>query len=1040
MKTYIRLLLILVVVSFAIGVNAQQNQLLSGSIVGPYGNEPVQGALVSLAGTQETAITDSLGRFSLSVPNLNGVLNVSGNGFYSAEYPLLGRNQLTVKLISLDKMGYNQSKVTPLRTADKLETTNSITINQKNFAPGSMSVDQTLWGAFPGLYSINKSGMPGEGAYINMRGIRSMQGNNAPLIILNGVPYMPDMNESPIIGGYSKSVFNGISVTDIENITLLKGHEASLYGSIGSNGVLLIDTKKATDFKTVVEFSGQYGVASNLAELPVLGVDQFKSYIGDVGLTQYSDMGDLLNTFPFLKDDPDYYYSFLYNNNTDWQDEIFSPAFVMDNNLRIKGGDAVAKYDLSVGFLNSNGTLDNTSMSRYSSRLNANIVLGRKIDMFTSAGFSFITSKLHEQGMLQATNPVLAALYQAPLLSPYKKDVFNNQLPGYDVVRQFNVSNPSAVVNTIEMGADVYDFNFNTGINYRLTDDFKLTGTLGLYYNFNREGAFIPGKTYKTIVPLQEGVALNTSREGIGEAVNYYGNINGQYKKQLGNNMLNASVGLQTLVTTQEYDAGQGINTASDFYKTLDYVTQGKYFWGYIDEWNWMNMYAHVDYSFMNMFTASVNASYDAASSTGEDAQRWGFFPSAGLTWYAKNIELLKDVSFLDQLNVRAEYGVSGNSRFSARTSKYYYVGQKYRDLSGIVRGNIPNTNLKWETTKTLDFGVDIALFGNKVLAKVDYYQILTSDVIMPSAISPEFGIESIFYNQGEISNKGIDMSLLADVVRTKDWGFTLGGNICFNKNRLESMGSNTELIQEFGDGSAVISRVGESVYSFYGYKTNGVIASAADAAIAGVNNSPLYDYKGQAFAAGDMRFADLSGSDGIINKADRTIIGSAEPDFFGGLFANVRYKSFDLAANFTYSVGNQMYNAVRRSLESMDNYYNQSSAVVRRWQTDGQQTDMPKAAYGDPMENGRFSDRWIEDASYLRLSSLTLSYSIKPGVLKFTNGGTLFLTGENLYTLSEYLGYDPATAYSYDPMRQGFDYGKVPLAMTVKLGFKLQF
>lgn len=1036
MKAYINLFFLLLAFGFTSNLKAQQEQKLSGKILSPFGGTPLQGAVITSSDASESAVTDSLGEFILDVSSLNGEIVIWSQGYYEVTQPLMGSNKISVTLIPLDKYGYNQAIISPYREPDiNTVTTNSKNISAKNISLSATTVEDALQSAFSGLSVINKSGMPGEGAYINLRGIQSVLGNNAPLIILNGVPFLPDMNESPIIGGYSKGIFNAISINDIDNITLLKGHEAALYGSIGSNGVLLIDTKKATNLETVVEFSGQYGTAFNTASYPLLNATNFNSYVADVGLSLYDDMGDLLNTFPFLVDDPNYYYQFLYNNNTDWQKEIYSPAFVTDNTLRIKGGDAIAKYDLSVGYKNQQGVLDNTSLARYNTRLNANIVLGKDIDLFSSVGFTFLNSKLHEQGMLSATNPMLTSLYKAPILNAYRKDQFNNQLPGYQPIGPTGGSNPMAVLNDVSMSSDVYDFSFNSGVNYRVTNNLKLTGIFGLYYNYNRENAFIAGKSSGAVLPLQDGFATNTARTGVGEAVNYYGNVNSIYKRKVGSDNFTASLGVQSLITRNEYDAGQGINTANDFYRTLEYVNEGKLLYGYIEEWNWMNMYAHADYTFNNILTASLNASYDGASSTGNDAPRWGFFPSAGLTWYVKNMSFLRDVDLVNKLNVRAEYGVSGNSRFSARTSRYYYVGQKYRDLSGITRGNIANTELKWETSKTLDVGVDFSLLNNRLQGGLGYYSIYSSNVIMPSKISPEFGIESIYYNQGEISNKGLEVSISADIINTKDWGFTLGGNLSKNKNILESLGTGTELLEEMSDGSAVISRVGESVYSFYGYESEGVIASAADA-----EAEQLFDYKGDQFQAGDVRFIDSYGDDNVIDKRDRTIIADANPDFFGGVFANVRFKQLALTANFSYSVGNQMYNAVRRSLEAMDDFQNQSSSVTRRWITDGQETDIPRASYNDPMENNRFSDRWIEDASYIRLNSLVLSYDIDSELFGFAQGGVFYLSGENLFTLTEYLGLDPVTSYSYNPKYQGFDYGKVPMPAIFKLGFKLQF
>lgn len=909
------------------------------------------------------------------------------------------------------------------------------TINFADFKPNSLYVEDAIQSAFPGLNVINKSGMPGEGSYINLRGIRTLAGNNAPLIVINGVPYLPDMNVSPIIGGFSRSVFNTINIHDIESITLIKGAKASLYGSLGSNGVLLIETSKANEFETLVEFSGQYGTAFNKATVPVLGVKDFKSYIGDIGLTQYADMGEMLETFPFLREDPNYYYNFLYNNNTDWQSHIYRPATIADNNLRIKGGDNIAKYDLSVGFLNHNGTLDNSRMSRYNTRLNANITLSQKVELFSSVGLTYVNSQQHEQGLLDATNPVLTALYKAPILNPYRKDEFNHQLPTYDIVRQFNVSNPLAVINKVEMTTNYSDLFLNTGLNYQLNADLKLTGVFGLYSNYTRQNGFVPGKSSGSVVPLENGVALNTARSGVGKTSNTYYDINAQYTKPLDNNHLNAGLGYRGLITKQEFDAGKGRNTSSDFYTTLSYVdSEGRNFWGYINLWNWMSLYGYMDYNFNNLLLASLNISTDGSSSSGNDAAQFGVFPSASLTWMVKNMDWLKDMGIVDRLNLRADYSITGNSQFSPNLSKQYYTSQIYRELSGIVRGNMANTHLKWETNNTLDVGLDLALFKYKVQATIDFYQTITNDVILPEKISPVFGTDYRYANMGKISNKGIEAGLQINLIESNDIELVVGGTIAANKNVLKSLGGQEDQIVTLGDGSSIISSVGHSPYSFYGFVSEGVFVSQIDAEGAG-----LVDYKGEQFNAGDIRFKDIN-KDGIINDKDRIILGDASPDFFGGFFTQLRYKQFALAAHFNYSYGNMAYNATRRELESMKNFYNQSVAVNRRWQTEGQVTDMPRAVYGDPMQNSRFSDRWIEDASFLRLAAITLNYQIDQPLLRYIKGGNIYITGENLFTLTNYLGNDPVNSFSYDPMRQGMDYGKLELPLTVKLGFNLQF
>jgi TonB-linked SusC/RagA family outer membrane protein len=1036
MRTYKVFIASFTFLLFTFGGFGQQGTTITGTVTGPYKN-PIKGAIITFLNQTGSATSDSLGNFSLDAPALKGIITVWAPGYYDTKQPVLNGSPVHILMVPTDKYRYNQSLVMPLNNKDPEEYRNSQNqnINRKDVVPGTLFVEDVLHSGITGLQVTQKSGMPGEGSVLNIRGTRSMVGNNSPLIVLNGVPYLPDQNQSSLIGSYSQSVFNNIDINDIENITFLKGADAALYGSLGANGVILIETSKANDFETTIEVSGQYGLATNTRTLPLLNVTNFKSYIGDVGLTKYDDAGEMLTVFPFLKDDPSYYYKFLYNNNTDWQSLIYNTAFVTENNLHVKGGDAVAKYDFSLGMLDENGVLKNTSFKRYNTRVNANFTLGKNVDLFSSIGLSYSNNDLHEQGMLDATNPILTALYKAPILSPYAKDEYNHELPDYDVVRQFHVSNPLAAVNTIKMGSATYDIFFNTGINFRVTNDLKVSGLFGLYYNYNRQTAFVPGKDSHAIVPLNDSIAENTERAGVGQTLDLYFNVNSAYNKSFDRHGISAGLGVQGLITDQEFDAGEGRNTNSDFYQTLTNVTaEGRKFWGYTDNWNWLSMYGYLGYDFSKILFASVNVSMDGSSSSGSDANRFGIFPSGKITWKGKNMRWFQNSTFLNQLDVHAEYSVTGNSRFSSNLSKYYYTSQAYQELTAITRGNIPNTGLTHETTGTSELGMELSVLMNRIHVTADYYDALSKDVIMSVPISSVFGINHIFDNAAEIRNKGFELGLQAEVLKSKDFEFILGGTMAMNKNKLEKLGGQSQQITELGDGSAIISKVGESVYNFYGYISDGVFSNQADA-----NTAALTDYKGDSFNAGDMKFRDKDNNH-VISDTDRYLIGNANPDYFGTFFGNIRYKNLSLSANFSYSVGNKMYNAVRRSLESESNFYNQSAAVTRRWQAEGQKTDIPQVKYGDPMNNSRFSDRWIEDASYLRLNNVTLSYRLPQKLFKTVRGGTVYVSGENLFTLSDYLGLDPVTAYSYDPMMQGIDYAKLALPRTFKFGIKLQF
>jgi len=1030
-----KLLFAILFLYLSFGLSAQ-TIIIKGKVVGQ-DNLPVQGAIISLTGAERSVQTDANGEFEVETTDSQGTITVSAEGFYDLSEPLLGRTEVELLLIPRTKWKYNDEIITAVgKVSLEDKTSASTNIAKKDLGLG-IHLEGALQSEVAGLRVTDKSGMPGEGSYMNLRGIRTLNGDNAPLIVINGIPYLPDTKNSPVIGGYSRSILAAYNLNDIQNITVLKGAEAAIYGSLGSNGVILIETDGAAtdDLETKITFSAQYGVNWNNKRLPVLGVDDYKAYVSDAGMTYYADMQSLINNYPFLIDDPNYFYKYLYNNNTNWQKEIYSPAFVTDNILRVEGGDAVAKYDISLGYMHNGGVLANTDQDRYHTRINTDVMISRKLEFLTTVGFAYMLGNVQEQGMLEATNPVLAAYKKAPLLSPYKKDEEGKVLDEYDVYR-YGLSNPVGIVNTLVAKNKLYDIDLRLGLNYTLNQNIMFSGVFSLYYNYNQENIFIPGRTYKTVVPLNYDLAENTVRHGVGETKNWYYNLNGSYKNIFDNiHTVNLYAGAQFLMSSKEYDGGSGYNTANDFYQTLDYVESGsESFYGYIDEWNWMNFYAHGDYTWKSLVKTSMNFSIDGSSSSGSEASRFGVFPSAGITVMFKNLKPFIDSPLLNRMNLRVEYGLTGNSRFSSNYGKNYYHSAQFQMLSGIVRSNVPNTHLKWEKNKQLDLGLDMLLLRNRLDVSFNYYNSKSSDIVFAHPVSSVYGPSAYYTNSAKIDNYGIEISLNAALIDNKNFEWVIGGNIAIPNSKIVSLGWTNESLVSFDDGAQVITRVGEKPYCYYGYVAEGIFATSADARAAGLSN-----WKGQPYEAGDVRFRDING-DGIINDNDKQIIGCAAPDYFGGLNALIRYKNFALSTEFSYSVGNDAYNGVRRSIESMDDLNNQSQSVIRRWQLEGQITDVPRAFYGDPVGNSAFSTRWIEDASYLKLKTITLSYSFDKKFLNIFRSGTIYITGENLYTWTDYLGLDPEFSYSFNEAMQGIDYGKVVLPRSVKFGFNLKF
>ena len=1030
-------------VVFTLGTHAQK---LSGYVFSS-ANQPVVDAIITSPGCS-TVRSASDGSFTIEGVAKGNPVTVMHDGFFQQQFYVTENDAADVRiyLVENDKTRYNETAITPFATTAGQQPVSSLAnINRKDFALGSLSIDNALKGEVAGLQMVNKSGMTGEGAFMQLRGVRSLVAENAPLIVINGVPYLPDANLSQIIGGYSRSLFQGLNNLDIRNITVLKGAEAAAYGSMGSNGVIMIETDQAssTDMDTRISFSAIAGMNWNSKRIPLMNSSDYKNYLSDIGLTYYPNMEAFFNDFTFLRD-PNANKSYLYQYDTDWQDEIYRNSSTMDYLFRVEGGDNIAKYNISLGYMSDQGTLKNTNSDRYNAQINASVLVSKQFEIRANINTAYLKGQYQEQGYSMETNPLLAAYRRAPVLNPYQNDMYGNLINKYASYwfgaiqnEDFIVSNPVSLVNTMTGKNRQYDMNMKIHLIYHPLANLTLNGIVGMYYNYNQEETFIPGITNEDIVPLfdQYGQADNTIRVGTNHTFNMYYNANAAYKLNLGEtNKFNFNLGWQALTTSYEYDAGFGRNSNNDFYQTLgDAQSLGKYFSGYNNKWNWMNVYAHADWTFCNLVKVGLTGSFDGASSVGKDATRMSFYPAADVVLMAKNLPALNRMEWLDQLNVFANLTYTGNSRFSSKYGKYYYTSNPYQTISGIVRGNVPSTAIKAERDRTLNVGFDVALLHHRLNVGAAYYNTLATDVLISGNRSPILGSSAYYSNEAEMTSKGFELTLSASPVYTKDFKWTIGGTLTTLTNKVKSLGTLSEIVSTLSDDAQIITKVNENPYSFYGLKALGVFKTTAEAEAANLSAN------GQKFQAGDVHYYDKNG-DGVIDNDDRVNIGSAAPDFFGSFFTRFEYRHFALDMTFAYSMGNDAYNAVRRITESASDFSNQATSINRRWLMEGQDTDIPRIRYNDRVGNNAFSDRWIEDASYIKLRDITLSYTWDKPIWNFIQGGVVFITGQNLFCLTDYLGLDPEFAYSYSPLMQGIDYAKATAPRSVRFGVNLKF
>ena len=399
-----RILSVIVILVLLIPGILGQGFVLNTKIVDTKGN-PLKDAIVESPEAETPVFSDEKGNAEIILTLPQAILSISCNNFFSVHIPVSEKNKPS-KIVLIPK--------------DWCDYTDASSLNKKDMIYAN-SIDHAIQGKIPGLQVVQKSGMPGEGSYLNIEGIHSLFADNTPLIVLNNVPYLYDTKLSSAINAYSRGLFTAININDIRNITLLTGADAAKYGSLGSNGVLLIETEQATsdNLNTRISLSAQYGLHFKGRTIDVLDADGYKNYLRSAGLFRYKQMGQLITDYPFLQTSTDYPTAYIFNNNTDWESEIYSPALVTNNVFRVEGGDEIAKYNLSVGYSSDGGVIYGTHTDRYHTLINSNIMVSRKVDITTSVGLSYMNSQLQEQGMSAETNPMLAAWYNMPVLNPY---------------------------------------------------------------------------------------------------------------------------------------------------------------------------------------------------------------------------------------------------------------------------------------------------------------------------------------------------------------------------------------------------------------------------------------------------------------------------------------------------------------------------------------------------------------------------------------------------------------------------------------------
>ncbi len=1015
------------------GLMAQETGFtLNGKVLESGSGEPLQQAVVSIASSGKFTTSGEDGSFSIDLPSENEKLLVNLPGYHTLETYSHGRMEMLLYLTARGEVSSDEVYFSPFGRESLKEATNSVTVLARSDIEHSAatSSDQSLKGKVPGLYMIEHSGMPGHSSWMNMRGVSSIFARSEPLVFVDGMIHEISFPNNYVLEGKLLNPMDVVDVEDIVDISTLRVEEGQL-GSAGSTGILNINTEQKDETSASIQVKMYGGIALAPKTLDVLNADQFKTYFTNLLGTQGYDNTAINAMYPWLNGENTVSEYYRYNNNTDWQQEIFKPAALQKYYLFLKGGDDIATYNISSGFLRHGGTLDKYRYSRYNLRLNGQINITNKVTITPHTKISLSDAYLTNNGPTVQRNPITSALLKSPLMHPNERSVDGTILFPIDDVGAFNVTNPLALV---ENGNEDYERNFqlltSVKVDVEITPELTFSNVVGTSVNNDRVNVFIPDNGV-----VQIDSARNSPQDMVTEFRSFQNHTTINYMKSLsGDQVLNLKAGARVMGNTYKNTIGIDLNTPSDDFTSLGQGAEYEYLkrsTGELSELKWVSYFGNFAYHISDKYYLRASLSYDGSSSFNQQ-NRYNFYPSVFGAWRLSSMDFLKNATWLNDMKLRASWSNTGNMFSNIyNQSKFTYTGRRYNNIGVSVLDYTPNEDLEAEKKSTINTGVDISIAKRAVNIHVDYYMSSVNNLIINQQLPYNFGFTNYYDNGGALSLSGIEVGADARFFLGNS-SLLLQATVTKQNNEVTALNfidPGTEFLTREVFGAEYVTAVGNPVNSFYGYRALGVYTSDADAAgVTGPNGRPMH--------GGDVIFEDIDDNQ-IINDADKQIIGDPNPDLFGSFSAALKVNRLEFSALLTYSLGNDIYNYVRHQATSMDSYANQSTLVLDRWTDTNTGSDIPRASIGDPTGNTVFSDRYIEDGSYLRLSQLKVSY-LTSSFFGLNKEAVIYLTGTNLLTMTNYSGYDPETMLLNDPYFMGIDYGRIPHARSVIIGIQL--
>lgn len=1001
------LLVCLLLLGFS-GARAQERYEVTGVITNRDA-QPVVGASIVEKGTNRGTVSSTDGSYTFRVSSPDAVLIYSFFGCKTQEVAVANRTKIDIVLqdeaIALEEVvaiGYGTMKKSDLTGA--VASVKSELLDNKPIA----SFDNALRGQIAGVQVRQNDGQPGGGASIRIRGTSSINGTNEPLYVIDGVPLI---SESVTEGqGLVINPLSSLSTNDIESIEVLKDASATaIYGARGANGVILVTTKRGREQAGELRFSATLSVQTpeqayemlNGAQLAQLGKEAYEN--ADMPVPSYFQNPESVVT------------------RTDWLDEIFRTAVTQNYQINYSGGSKKVSYNFSAGYFDQEGVLINTDFNRYTFRGQVAAEINRYIHFGSSVGYSQV--KTTGYGNADSSLSLMSMAYDMnPALPVYDADgnyTYRNDLDSSTGVYGGNPVQ-TAYEADMENRQNRFTGNIYTDVRFLGDDRLVFKTQFGVDDIYSLDRMYLPTTLVVSVDgPGKGNVASFDTKTWVWENTL-------TYKNTWGRHSLTAMVGQTAQKFTQNVFR-LGVKNFEDDRLGYHDLSVGKDVWlnqTTDSEWSMLSYISRIHYSFDDRYLFTFTGRVDGSSKFGEN-NKYGFFPSGAFAWRVSEEKFMKDVKPVSNLKLRLSYGVVGNAGIQPYQSQGTLVPVAPPFGSGVPNGGmapltLPNADLSWESTRQFDAGIDLGLFDNRLSITADYYYKYTSDLLYAVDLPMYSGYMFSMRNLGDLSNRGVEFSITAVPVSTRNFTWTSTFNIDSNVTTIEKLN-----IAEGESAGTGVTRmvVGDRLNNIWGYKTNGIAQLDEDLTqVAQLTNRPL--------VAGEQKYQDIN-NDGVIDQDDEVVLGNLNPKFSFGFNNTFSYKNLNVNLFLEGNYGNDIINYTRKALESMDGRVNNITTTLDRWTPENPDARLPRADRNS--NSSAFSDRWVEDGSYLRIRDLTVGYTLPRKLLRGVASINVFVSFENLYTFTKYSGNDPSIG-------GGIDNNLYPTSRKYSLGVSMTF